>query len=270
MTLVDFIKLCHMHLVSSSEDRELQVAQEYLKSRNLLANSIKSVKIGYASSTISLPDEVKYFGEEYRKDEDGKRWDMSSYINGKIIVPVYSEFDGLVGLATRKPSSEKGNTWWNLPTPFKKGNHLFLLNLARKSIFEKNKVYVVEGYMDALLLWQSGLTNVVSLMGTALTSRKLALLVRYCNNVCLCFDTDENEAGQRANDLAIATIKKFDFCEAISTIQLPVKEDPDVYVVKNGLSGFLALENTLKDTDIEKICRKVAKQKHTKEIIYGQ
>ena len=270
MSLGDFIKSCHTHLLSFAPDSEVRIAQDYLAARKVLEKTIKSVRIGYASSAIVLPDAVRHFGEEYRQDEDGRRWDMSSYIRGKIIIPVYSEFGSLVGLATRKPSFEKGNTWWNLPNPFKKGNHLFLLNIARKSIFDKNKVYVVEGYMDAILLWQYGLTNVVSLMGTALTSRKIGLMTRYCSNVCLCFDTDENEAGQRANDMAIATLKKFDFCESISTIHLPVKEDPDEYIVKHGLDGFLAQERTLSDVEIEKICRKVTKQKHTKEIIYAQ
>lgn len=268
MSLVDFIAQCHENLVLE-QDQESKDARTYLTSRNVFEKSIKSGIIGYCLCNQDIPDPVRFFGEEFRK-EDEDRWDMSKLFRGRLIVPVYSEFNDLVGIATRKPSHEKGNTWWNLPTPFKKGNHLFLLNLAKKSIFEKNKIYLVEGYMDAIVLRQYGLDNVVSLMGTALTQRKIGLIARYCNNVCFCFDSDENEAGQKANDMAIAILKKLDFCETISCIKLPIKQDPDVYVVENGLDNFLKQEVMLKDSDIEKICRKVVKQKHFKELAYAQ
>ena len=267
MSLKKFIKECHENLVLG-QDQESIDARAYLLSRNILEKSIKSGIIGYCQCNQCIPDPVRYFGEECRK-EDEDRWDMSNFLRGRLIVPVLSEFNELVGLASRKPSHEKGNTWWNLPSPFKKGSHLFMLNLAKKTVFEKNKIYLVEGYMDAIVLRQSGLDNVVSLMGTALTQRKIGLIARYCNNVCFCFDSDENEAGQKANDMAIAILKKLDFCESISCIKLPIKQDPDVYVTEHGLENFLAQEVVLKDSDIEKICRKVVKQKHFKDIAYG-
>jgi DNA primase len=269
MSLLSFIKKCHGNLVDNISNPEVIIAREYLQSRNVLDSSIKSVIIGYCNSDANLPDSVKHFGEEYRKEDNGK-WDMSSYLRGRLIVPVFSEFNEIVGLATRKPSAEKGNTWWNLPNPFKKGNHLFLLNQAKRSIFETNKVYLVEGYMDAIVLHQYGLKNVVSLMGTALTSRKVSLIARYCNNVCLCFDTDENQAGQKASDLSISILKKTNFCETISIIRLPVKEDPDIYISENGLQSFLDKEIILKDDEIERICRETIKRKNTKEIINAQ
>lgn len=268
MSLKDFIIKCHINLLHNTTDREVEIAREYVASRNLLEKSLISAKIGYCNSDFILPDSVRFFGEEYRKDDE--KWDVSYFVRGRIIVPVYGEFNEAVGFATRKPTKEPGNTWWNLPTPFKKGNHLFLLKSAKKSIFDKNKVYLVEGYMDALILRQYGLDNVVSLMGTALTSRKIGLIARYCNNVCICFDTDENSSGQKARDVAIFILKKFDFCDTISTIDLPVKEDPDEFVAKNGLDKLLEKEVVLKESDIEKTCRKVIKQKNTKEIAYAQ
>lgn len=267
MPLKEFITKCHNNLVDENSEKEVVIAKEYLHSRKLLEKSVIYGNIGYCKGNETLPDAIRSFGKEFRKDED--YWDLSYFIKGRIIIPVYSEFNTAVGLATRKPTHESGNTWWNLPLPFKKGNHLFLLNVAKRAMFERNKVYVVEGYMDALILRQYGLENVVGLMGTALSLRKIGLISRYCNNVCLCLDSDANQAGQKATETAIFNLKKFDFCENISVIRgLPEGEDPDEYVVRNGLDALLQNEVILENSEIEKVCRKVAKQ--SKEMVYAQ
>ena len=265
--LSEFVKECNNALLLGT-DREVKIAREYLiDERKLLENSWKSHIIGYCRTGFNIPDPVRFYGSTEKPD--GK-WDISRYIQGKIIVPVLSEFGEVIAFATRSPTSEPGNSWWNLPSPFKKGNHLFLLDKARKTIFEKNKVYVVEGYMDALVLFQQGLRNVVGIMGTAFTLRKISLIARYCNNVCLCFDTDENESGDKGKKIAVAMLKKYDFCEDISTIRLPLKIDPDIFVSKEGLDAFLNLEKNLTPIDIQKLCQEVVQGKNSKEILYAQ
>ena len=156
--------------------------------------------------------------------------------------------------------SEAGNTWWNCP--FKKGHHLFLLDKARKDIYSNNKIYLVEGYIDALVLSQEGLNNVVGLMGVTISSRKLGLIVRYCNNICLCMDVDKNQAGQKAQDKAICTLDKFDICESISILDnMPVGKDPDEFVLENGLKGFLNKERILTGAEILEIQKEDSKKK---------
>jgi len=253
MSLKEFILHCHENLIKG-DSREVSLALEYLSKRNLLQSTIVNHQIGYCSTDIELPDSVRFLGQD--SYEENKKWNMSSYIKGRIIVPIYSEFNKIVGLATRVPSTLPGNTWWN--TPFKKSNHIFLLNCIRKEVFSQNKIFLVEGYMDALILLQFGLKNVGCIMGTALTTRKIGLIARYCNNVCFCFDSDKNSAGQNAQQVAIVTLKKFDFCEKISVIKdLPIGEDPDVFVVKHGLEEFVGKEHILKPMEIKKIIKAV-------------
>lgn len=262
MSLNAFIIECHNTLIGKT-NRDVQSAKQYLLGRNLLEKSWESHTIGYCDSETDIPDSVRLFGSEKSDDP----WDISKFLKGRIIVPVFDEFNNAVGLASRFPSSEDGNTWWNLPHPFQKGNHLFLLNLARKSIFKKNKVYVVEGYMDALILYQAGLDNVVALMGTALTQRKIGLISRYCNQICLCFDVDKNESGQKATNKAIAQLHKFDFCEKLSVIRgLPMGTDPADHVQKFGLQSFLELEAELKNADIKEIVSSFSKKKKKNEL----
>ena len=249
MILTNFIKECHANLINNHPDD----AVEYLKSRSVNDESIVHHQIGYCDPHTNLPDCVRHFGREVIPDNNG----YSYFIQGRLILPIYSEFGEVEGFATRTPSHEEGNSWWNTPRPFKKGNHLFLLNKSRQHIFNENKVYIVEGYMDAIIAYQSGLKNVVALMGTAFTSRKIGLISRYCDNICLALDSDENEAGQKATEKSIFIVNEFNFCKSISLVEIPLNEDPASFLLQNSLAEFLSSERVLNDEDIAGIIKKV-------------
>jgi len=251
--LEQFILHCHNNLIKENNE-EIEKARKYLKEeRNLLDSALATHKIGYCCSNEIIPDEIRFFGINH-----DKQCDCLSFIRGRIIVPIREEFGDFISLATRKPSSVGKNSWWNLPHPFQKGHHLFLLDKARQNMFLQNKVYIVEGYMDAITLNQFGIKNVVGLMGTSLTIRKIGLIARYCNNVCVCLDVDENNAGQNAKDRCICDLKSFEFCDSISVIDnLPVGVDPDEYIAESGKEKFLSLEKELSLQEIKKICRNV-------------
>jgi len=249
-----FIQKCNSNLVNNINNPEVASAMDYLYKRGISDETIKNNNIGYCNIKDIVPDEISYYGKEKVINKNG----YSYFIRGRIIVPIYSEFGDLVGLATRKPSFEAGNTWWNLSRPFRKSLHLFMLDKSRKAIFDNNKIYLVEGYMDALILNQYGIKNVVCLMGINLSSRQIGLIARYCSNICICLDCDKNNSGQKAQRKLIHSLKKFDFCETISIIDgLPIGEDPDVFIVKNGLDGLIKLERVLEESEINKIYREV-------------
>jgi len=257
--LNQFIEKCQ---ATFTKDRssEVKVAKDYLSSRGISDDSIEIHKIGYCLKSESIPDEIKFYGKPSGSfDSNGNGHSYS--ILGRIVVPIYSEFSTLVGFATRKPSLEPGNTWWNLSSPFKKGEHLFLLNKTRRNIFEKNKIYLVEGYIDAIILYQEGIKEVAALMGIHLTSRKIGLIARYCDNICLCLDVDENNSGQKGRDKAIHALRDFNFQKSISIIDLPVGEDPDIYVINEGISSLLEKEKVLSKSEIKEISKKILMQR---------
>lgn len=248
--LNQFIHRCNNNLKLQSA--EVDKANIYLSKRGINRDSIALHKIGYCLNNEKISNEIKFYGKDIKENDEG----YSYFIKGRLVIPIYTEFGRVVGFATRKPTSEPGNTWWNCP--FKKGNHLFLLDKARRVIFDNNKIYLVEGYIDALVLQQAGLKSTVSLMGKMMSPRKVGLIARYCDNVCICLDVDKNQAGQNAQTKIIHDLRKFDFCESISVIEgLPIGIDPDEYVIKNGLKDLLALERKLSDSEIMKIYRKV-------------
>lgn len=248
--LNEFIDICHNNFVNCNGD-ETTKSSEYISLRTISKESIDVNKIGYCYKDQFIPNEILFFG---REEED---WGYRSQIAKKIILPVFAEFNNIVGFATHAPIMEKEYVWWNLPKPFYKGNHLFLLNKTRREIYDKNKVYLVEGYVDAILLYQHGLRNVAALMGTSLTQRKISLIMRYCNNICFCLDSDENQSGQNARDKSISIVDEFDFCDSISTIDLPIGEDPASYVSKHGIESLVENEQVLTHKEILEIKRLV-------------
>ncbi|TRZ82315.1 toprim domain-containing protein [bacterium] len=262
--LSNFIDECHSNIVNDKND-EIQTAIDYLHTRQITDGSIALHRIEYCYKGSDIPDAIKSYGKE-----DNSTCDYSYRICGKLIVPVFSEFGESVGLATRTPSLEKGEKWWNLPKPFHKGDHLYLMDKTRQSVFKQNKIYIVEGYIDAISLYQKGIKNVGGLMGTALTIRKIGLIARYCDNVCLCLDQDENESGQKAQDVSIITLNRFAFCKELSAIEgLPMQEDPASYLMKHSLDDLLKLERSIKPAQIKDIIkraqyRKLKQQKNIK------
>jgi DNA primase catalytic core len=234
-----FSKQCQKNLFES--DPDCKKALEYLVSeRGLLEDYIRSSGVGFCRKRQKVP------GEDTWNDEEKVGLENRN-LKGRLVVPIKAEFGDIVGFAARAPDPE-GGSWWN--TKFEKYNHMYLFDLARKHMFDNDKVYIVEGYMDAMLLRQEGLLNVCGIMGTALGYRRIGLIKRYCDNICLCFDSDANEAGQRARDRSVYEISIFKFGR-ISIIDLPEGKDPDEFVIENGLDEFLELERDLTKKEIE-------------------
>src|SRR3989344_770540 len=77
--------------------------------------------------------------------------------------------------------------------------------MARHAIRLEEKAVIVEGYMDVLLSYQSGVKNVVAVSGTALTAQHLRLIKRFTDAVLFAFDMDEAgvKAARRAVELAV-------------------------------------------------------------------
>lgn len=252
--LNQFIQKCHCNLVNDDMP-ECDNARAYLSKRSVKNSTIKFNMIGYCRSDENIDPKIEYYGVDRNKDSQHRGYGY--FIREKIIVPIYSEFNLLIGFATRKPSFEPGNSWWNLAKPFRKNNHLFMLDKAREDIFKSNKVYVVEGYMDAIILHQEGIKCVVGLMGTILSPRKIGLIARYCDSICLCMDQDKNQAGQKAQDKSLCSLREFDFYDSVYAIDnLPIGEDPDEYIIRNGKDEFCKLERKIATKEINSIYKK--------------
>lgn len=216
---------------------------EYIRNKRFISDdTINLLNIGFCKKGMDVPG-VNAGEKEFNRTN----------LEDKIVVPVYSEFgDFLVFSARSFVPDWKG--WWN--QPFDKNNHLFCLHLAKECAIITGKIYIVEGYFDAITLYQQGIKNVCAVMGTTLGHRKIGLLARYCDHICLCYDSDKkNYAGQLARVKSIYELHRYGW-NNISYVSLPVGMDPDEFVLQKGIKEFYNLEKSLSKSDIIKISKK--------------
>jgi DNA primase len=124
---------------------------------------------------------------------------------------------------------------------FQKGRSVFGLSVARDAIRERERVVIVEGYLDVIALAQAGIRNVVAPLGTAVTSDQVRLLKRFTDAFVVLFDGDR--AGLTAAARAFSVFAEVGiFADAAF---LPAGEDPDSFVRKAGAEG---VEGLLRET----------------------
>ena len=120
---------------------------------------------------------------------------------------------------------------------YKKGEHLYGLDLAAKAIRVNKKVYLTEGYMDVLTLHQYGFENSVGGLGTALTDQQVQRILGYGPQVNRLYDGDN--AGRKA---AMAAATKFlSRGASVKVILQPEGEDIDTLLRGKGPDFFREL-----------------------------
>jgi DNA primase len=117
---------------------------------------------------------------------------------------------------------------------YKKGEHLYGLDLAKEAIRKKAYAIVVEGYLDLAAVLQAGFENVVASLGTAFTASQARLLARYCNRVVFSYDGDAAGASATARSLDLLLTRGFD----VRIVELPGGLDPDDYIRRHGAAGY--------------------------------
>ena len=115
---------------------------------------------------------------------------------------------------------------------YSKGRNLFGLNIAKKG--DTKKIIIVEGYMDAISLYQRGITNVVASLGTALTEQQGRLLRKNSEQIIIGYDADG--AGQAATLRGLEILQNMG-CD-IRILQIYGAKDPDEFVIKYGPERF--------------------------------
>jgi DNA primase len=112
---------------------------------------------------------------------------------------------------------------------FNKGQILFGLTHAKKSIQKTDEVFLVEGYTDCLAMAQHGYINTVATLGTSCTADHLKILSRYAQRLYIVYDGDS--AGQKA--VLRITQMCWNANLELFVIQLPTGYDPASYLQKN-------------------------------------
>ena len=220
-------------------------ARDYLESRGFDAALTEKYQIGWAlpewrglldylmkKGNVSRPH-LEKFGLISKKDGQDTYYDR---FRGRIIFPIKDLHGNIIAFGGRVVAQEEPKYLNSPETPvYKKGLHLFGLNLARESIRRENRVLIVEGYFDQMRAWQNGIQNVVATCGTALTPGQVGLMKSHSRNAVLVFDADA--AGQTAAERGYEVL--LDQGMAVQVATLPPGHDPDSFILEQGRERFL-------------------------------
>jgi DNA primase len=117
---------------------------------------------------------------------------------------------------------------------YRKGEHLYGLDLAKDAIRKAGAAIVVEGYLDLAALLRAGFPNAVASLGTAFTAAQARLLARYCNRVVFSYDGDAAGAAATERSLDLLLERGFE----VRVVELPSGLDPDDFIRRDGAEAY--------------------------------
>ncbi len=241
----------HNTLLKTEEGKAIGLS--YFKERGFTDETIHKFELGYS------PDSWDAFTNEAIKKgykleflektglsivKEEKQFDR---FKGRVMFPILSMSGRTLGFGGRVLKiDKKAAKYLNSPESdiYHKSKVLYGIFQAKQSIAKQDNCYLVEGYTDVIQFHQSGIYNVVSSSGTALTSEQIRLVNRLTKNITLLFDGDE--AGLRASLRGVDLILEQGMNVKICTF--PEGEDPDSFAKSNSLEELtLYLEENAKD-----------------------
>lgn len=183
-------------------------ARYYLGERRVFGKAMEVFRLGFAPRTMGDPwIKRKLEGVstgtllEAGLLTEGQNG-LVDPMGGRVIFPQTTPAGQVVGFMGRAidPSVSEGYKYVSTAqTPlFRKAEILYRIDMAYRPIMSEQKAIVVEGPLDAVLLWQIGQHNVVATGTARMTDAQAQILARYTKKLEVMFDSDD--AGDAAFD----------------------------------------------------------------------
>ena len=227
-------KFFREQLLETEEGRSVGMA--YFRERGIRPETVEKFGLGYSPEGKSVLTQAAVHAgfplkrlvevgltiqhEEYQSGIDRFR--------GRVIFPVRNLSGRYVAFGGRiMGKRDKTAKYLNSPESliYSKSRELYGLYWAKSAIAKAGKCYLVEGYTDVLSMHQSGIENVVSSSGTALTLDQIRLIRRFTTDITVLYDGDQ--AGIKAALRGIDLLLEEGF--RIKVVLLPEGEDPDSF-----------------------------------------
>ena len=221
------------------------VALNYLKNRGISKEIISEFKIGF------VPDNSDYYNQLSKKFNNEeilktglfyKNENYNKFVNrfhSRIIFPIKNIVGDVIAFGGRIIQDKKTAKYINSPETefYKKGRHMFNLDKAKSAPNRNQEVIIVEGYMDVISIYSSGIKNVVSNSGIALTESQINLIWRFFSYPIVCLDGDISgqQAALRIAESLLPYIKE-DNKIGFATLSNGI--DPDDYIKEKGKENF--------------------------------
>ncbi|HNI06664.1 MAG TPA: DNA primase [Thiobacillaceae bacterium] len=241
--LYDRMEVSSRHYRQALKSAEPAIA--YLKKRGVTGETAARFALGYAADDwqplaaafADYQDPLLVEAGLVIANED-KRYDR---FRDRVIFPIRNERGRVIAFGGRVMGSGEPKYLNSPETPlFHKGRELYGLHEHRRTIQGENRVVVVEGYMDVVMLDQYGVQNAVATLGTAITPDHLTRLLRLVDEIVFAFDGDN--AGRKAAWRALEnSLPQARDGKLLSFLFLPEGEDPDSFVQAQGAEAFRKL-----------------------------
>lgn len=218
-------------------------AWNYLQKRGIGEQTVKKFGLGYCSEEwdgLYKFLQTKGFSQEFLRESGlilpNRNGGFYDRFRARIMFPIFDVRGGVIAFGGRVMDDSQPKYMNSPETPaYNKGKHLYALNYAKNS--GDKRLIVVEGYMDTISLHQSGITNVVASLGTAMTESQGRILKKYAEEIVISYDADT--AGQAATMRGLDLLS--DIGCKVKVLMVPDGKDPDEYIRKNGPNGFKKL-----------------------------
>ena len=192
---------------------------EYFYSRGVGDKTIKDFELGFCTEngSCSHPEYPPFI--DYR-------------FKDSVLFPIKDLYNNLIAVGSRSIVEKN-----YIHSSFTKKKHLYGLNVTYKEILKNKRVWVVEGNFDMLSLYESGIKNVVAMMGSNLSLEQIGLLSRFAEEIIIAADSDK--AGRECAEASIEVLMENGIdCKRVN---LPEGIDPDKFVRDYGKEAFLKL-----------------------------
>ncbi len=227
-----------------SKLNENPAAMKYITDRGLSAATISKFGIGYAPDgwrnlSAAFPRVPSKYLIEVGLQREGKNGgDPYDFFRNRLMFPIRNVRGQTIAFSARTMTGEEpkyintGDT-----VLFTKGNEVFGLHEALKSIREAKRAIVVEGQMDVIQLSQAGFGESCAPLGTAIKTEHIEKLLKLTDNIVFSFDGDNagHKAAKRAMTLSLPLLGDK---QKIRFVFLPDGEDPDSYIKNFGAEAF--------------------------------
>ena len=220
-------------------DEGKAIGLSYFKNRGFRDETLEKFDIGFCPEgwevMTSAALDAGYTKERLiatglgkEKSSDGKLFD---FFHGRVMFPIKDVTGRVIGFGGRTLKTEKKIAkYFNSPQSelYDKSRALYGIHAAKPHISKEDMCLLVEGYTDVMAMSQSGVENVVSSSGTALTVGQIHLIRRFTKNVTVLFDGDRAgiTAALRGIDILLAEGMN------VKVVTFPDGDDPDSYSKK--------------------------------------
>ncbi len=264
--LMDLHEAATQYFEANLKSPAAAAAREYLTGRGTTPETLAKFRIGFAPDDYNdmrerldthFPDEVLRASGLFsssEKDDDGlPTGPLYSRFRKRITFPIANEQGRVIAFTARAlaDTDDKGRPlakYMNSPETqlYTKGQVLFNLDKAKADMRTNDFALLVEGQMDCISVYMSGIRNVLATSGTAFTEPQVRLLSRFTRRVIVNFDPDLAGATAAEKSISLLTEEGFD----VKIVSLEDGLDPDRYIRERGVKSYMeALRGARRHSD---------------------